>query len=157
MADGLNLEVLPATAGEGMDTPTPVLAHGHGCCQGLRHEVAEALPMLSDRHRAGRAHPVRHAILEGHADELAWLLDEPELLDAEVVGPSVAASSAGLAARRRPERFGLLAMPAPSPSFLDGPPGDTGGIEPARLDGLGEGAHVLQDIIARHGRRPGPP
>jgi sigma-B regulation protein RsbQ len=111
-------------------------------------EVAQALPdtrrVLFDWPGAGQSDPAaydaeRHATLEGYADDLLALLDELDLHDAVVVGHSVAASIAALAARRRPQRFGLLAMLSPSPCFLNDPPGYLGGFEQEQLEGLVHG------------------
>ncbi len=170
MGHGLNLRILPATA-EGISIPTLVLAHGFGCNQGMWHEVAEALPhtrrILFDWPGAGQADParydpVRHATLEGYADDLLWLLDELALRDTVVVGHSVAASIAALAARRRPDRFGLLAMLAPSPCFLNDPPDYTGGFERAQLDDLIRGlvdgqaawSRAVAPMVMGHPERP---
>ncbi|MDP2005463.1 MAG: alpha/beta hydrolase [Rubrivivax sp.] len=159
MTHPLNLNVMPARVAAG--APTLVFAHGYGCDQGMWHEVAQALPdtqrVLFDWPGAGQADPAaydarRHATLEGYADDLLALLDELALLDAVVVGHSVAASIAALAARRQPARFGMLAMLAPSPCFLNDPPDYLGGFDRAQLEdlvhGLAEGQAAWSRAIA---------
>ena len=142
----LNLHILDARDRAG--AATIVLAHGYGCDQSMWHEVAHALPetrrILFDWPGAGHSDPAaydahRHATLDGYADDLLALLDELDLTDAVVVGHSVAASIGALAARRQPQRFGMLAMLAPSPCFFNDPPDYHGGFELAQLEGLVHG------------------
>lgn len=145
MTHPLNLKVLPAAAA---GATTIVFAHGYGCDQSMWQEVAQALPdtrrVLFDWPGAGQADPSaydaqRHSTLEGYADDLLALLEELDLHDAVVVGHSVAASIVALAARRQPQRFGMLALLAPSPCFINDPPDYMGGFEQDQLEGLVHG------------------
>jgi sigma-B regulation protein RsbQ len=159
MQHELNVHILP---GDGSGpAPTLVFAHGYGCDQSLWREVAQALPMarrvLFDWPGAGAADPgaydaERHASLDGYADDLLALMDELDLRDAVVVGHSVAATIATMAAVRRPDRFGLLVMVAPSPCFMNDPPGYAGGFDAAQLtaliDGLAEGQAAWSRAVA---------
>jgi sigma-B regulation protein RsbQ len=160
MTHKLNVNVLPATAAQGASTL--VFAHGYGCDQAMWHDVAQALPetrrVLFDWPGAGQADPAaydaqRHSTLEGYADDLLALMDELELRDAVVVGHSVGASIAALAARRQPQRFGLLAMLAPSPCFQNHPPSYMGGFEQEQLEGL---VHGLAEGLAAWSRAVAP-
>jgi sigma-B regulation protein RsbQ len=157
---------------EGAEHPATLLfAHGYGCDQTLWHEVAQALPLTRrfffDWPGAGGADPAaydpsRHADLEGYADDLLVLLDELDLHDVVIVGHSVAASIGLLAARRAPQRFGLLAMVSPSPCFSNDPPAYTGGFGIAQLDqliaGLAEGqaawSRSVAPLVMGHPDRP---
>lgn len=155
----LNVQILPGDdAGPAV---TLVFAHGYGCDQSLWREVAQALPMarrvLFDWPGAGAADPgaydaERHASLDGYADDLLALMDELDLRDAVVVGHSVAATIATMAAVRQPDRFGLLVMVAPSPCFMNDPPGYAGGFDPSQLaeliDGLAEGQAAWSRAVA---------
>jgi sigma-B regulation protein RsbQ len=125
---------------------TPVVfAHGYGCDQTLWHEVVAKLPecdrWLFDWPGAGQAavsayDPVRHASLDGYADDLLALLDVISDGEATVVAHSVAASIAMLAAVRRPERFRRLILVTPSPCFLRDVPHYDGGFDQHALDAM---------------------
>ncbi|GAB4038261.1 MAG: alpha/beta hydrolase [Rubrivivax sp.] len=125
-----------------------VFAHGYGCDQNVWQPVVDALPgcrrVLFDWPGAGRSdpgayHPERHARLDGYAEDLLALLDALDLHDVTLVGHSVAASIALLAAAADDRRLGRLVLVAPSPCFLDDPPGYFGGFERAQLDDLVDG------------------
>lgn len=148
MTDLLNLRLMDAEASASASPSTVVLLHGYGCDQTMWDDVAQALPdtrrVLFDWAGAGRSDPAaydsaRHAALDGYAEDLLAVMDELDLHDAVVVGHSVAASIAAIAARQDPRRFGQLAMLSPSPCFLNDPPGYMGGFERAQLDGLIQG------------------
>ena len=99
--------------------------------------------VLYDHAGCGAADPVpaddeRHASLEGYASDLLDILDELRLHDVVFVGHSVGSVIGLLAALRQPERFSRLVLVAPSPRFLNDPPGYVGGFEPADLEGLFE-------------------
>jgi sigma-B regulation protein RsbQ len=124
-------------------------------------EVADALPetrrVLFDWPGAGGADPAaydpaRHATLDGYADDLLALMNELDLHDTVVVGHSVAASIALLAASRDPTRFGLLVLLSPSPCFLNDLPGYAGGFERKQLEdlvlGLSEGLAAWARAVA---------
>lgn len=156
MQHALNVQVLEAIKPAG--APTLLLAHGYGCDQRMWRQVAEALPetrrILFDWPGAGGADPAayepsRHATLDGYADDLLALMTALDLHDAVVVGHSVAASVAALAACRDPGRFGLLAMLSPSPCFLNDLPAYPGGFERAQLEDLVRGLAEGQSAWAR--------
>ncbi|RZS52071.1 alpha/beta fold hydrolase [Sphaerotilus mobilis] len=139
----LNVHILPAE-GSG-PAQTVLLAHGYGCDQSLWREVAQALPqarrVLFDWPGAGGSDPDaydagRHASLDGYADDLLALMAALDLHDAVVVGHSVAGTIAAIAAAREPGRFGQLVMVAPSPCFINDPPGYEGGFDRPQLEAL---------------------
>lgn len=151
--------------------PTYVLAHGYGCDQTMWHPVAELLSdtrcILFDWAGVGRSDPesydpVRHQTLDGYADDLIALLDELALQDPVIVGHSVAASIAALAAVRMPNLFGQLAMLAPSPCLLNDPPRYHGGFELEQLhalvrglaDGQAAWARAVAPVVMRNADRP---
>lgn len=144
----LNLNIMEAEGSASAPPATVVLLHGYGCDQTMWRDAALALPaarrVLFDWAGSGQSDPAaydstRHASLDGYAEDLLAVLDDLDLHDAVVVGHSVAASIAAIAARRDPRRFGQLAMLSPSPCFLNDPPGYMGGFERAQLDGLIQG------------------
>ena len=143
MTHALNLHILEASLPAG--APTLLFAHGYGCDQTMWRDVTQALPetrrIVFDWPGAGGADPsaydgARHAKLEGYADDLLSLMAELDLRDTVVVGHSVAASIAAIAARRDPTRFGQLAMLSPSPCFMNDPPAYLGGFDRAQLEDL---------------------
>lgn len=155
----LNVHILDAE-GAG-PAPTLVFAHGYGCDQSLWREVAQALPrarrVLFDWPGAGGADPAaydpqRHATLDGYADDLLALLAALDTHDAVVVGHSVAATIALIAAAREPARFGQLVLVAPSPCFINDPPDYQGGFDRAQLteliEGLAEGQAAWSRAVA---------
>lgn len=156
MQTALNVHILEADRPAG--APTLLLAHGYGCDQSMWQQVAQALPetrrILFDWPGAGGADPTaydaqRHATLDGYADDLLTLMSELDLRDTVVVGHSVGASVAALAARRDPSRFGLLAMLSPSPCFSNDLPHYRGGFERAQLEDMVRGLAEGQAAWAR--------
>lgn len=122
-----------------------IFAHGYGCDQHMWRLVA---PAFSDDYKivqydlTGSGHSDlsaydhrKHGTLQGHATDLLEICDELDLSDAVIVGHSVSAMTAVLAANRQPNLFSSLVMVAPSPCYLND--GDyTGGFERADIDGL---------------------
>ncbi|MDX3659762.1 alpha/beta hydrolase [Streptomyces sp. ID05-26A] len=109
--------------------PVVLLAHGFGCDQNLWRLV---VPLLADRYRvvlfdhvgAGRSDVAawtaeRYGSLDAYADDLLTLCRELELRDVVLVGHSVSAMIAVLAANREPERFAKLVLLTPSPRYVD--------------------------------------
>jgi sigma-B regulation protein RsbQ len=110
----------------------PILfAHGFGCDQHMWRYVA---PRFEPTHRvlrfdhagAGGADPgaydaQRHASLDGYAADVLDLIAALDLRDVVLVGHSVSAMIAVLAARARPEVFAALVLVSPSPRFIDDP------------------------------------
>lgn len=112
-----------------LDGPAMVFAHGFGCDQSMWRLVA---PRFEDTHRvvlfdhagAGDADPTlydveRHATLDGYAEDVVALLDELDLGPVVLVGHSVSATIALLAAARRPDLFDRLVLVGPSPRYVD--------------------------------------
>lgn len=123
-----------------------VFAHGFGCDQQMWRFVAPAFEathrvVLFDHLGCGRSdlsawNEQRHASLDGYAEDLVGILDAADLHGATLVGHSVSAMIAMLAARRCPERVARLVMIGPSPRYLDDPPDYRGGFAPADIDAM---------------------
>jgi sigma-B regulation protein RsbQ len=159
--------------GTGIRRPV-VLAHGFGCDSSIWRSV---VPLLADQHPvvlfdavgAGGSDsaaydPARHSDLGGYADDLVEILEALDLRDALVVGHSVAASVAVLAAPRAAGRIGALALLAPNPRFVDDPAtGYRGGFSREDVDGLltalshnyGGWAAAMAPVIVGNPERPG--
>lgn len=129
----------------GTGAPTLVFVHGYGCDQNMWRFVA---PRFAESHRIvlydlvgmgesdyAAYHFDRYASLEGHAADLCAILEELEITDAVLVGHSVGATIACLAALQSPERVDALALVAPSPCFVNDD-GYTGGFGRTDIDGL---------------------
>lgn len=127
----------------GAGTGTLVFVHGYGCDQTMWRFVA---PAFADSHRTvlydltgmgGSDYAAydfdRYATLDGHAQDLVAVLTDLELTDAVVIGHSVGATIACLAALRAPERIKALALVAPSPGFIN--------------DGAYKGGFERKDIV----------
>jgi sigma-B regulation protein RsbQ len=129
---GVNLTERHNVTSAGVPDGQPIVfAHGFGCDQQMWRYVAPRFEathrvVLFDHAGAGGASPEaydpeRHASLDGYADDVVALLDGMDLHDVVLVGHSVSAMIAVLAARRRPERLASLVLVAPSPRFVDDP------------------------------------
>jgi sigma-B regulation protein RsbQ len=122
-----------------------LFAHGFGCDQSMWRFVAPAFEadhriVLFDHLGMGRSDrsaydPVRHASLEGYAQDVVALCRDLELEDVVLVGHSVSAMIGVLAVRLAPELFGALVMVSPSPRYSDDDD-YVGGLTPADVDGL---------------------
>ena len=122
-----------------------VFAHGYGCSQAMWRFVAPAFEadhrvVLFDHVGAGGSdlaayRPRKYDSLEGYASDLLEILDALELEDAVVVGHSVSAMVAVVAANRDASRIGALVLIGPSPRYTDAP-GYTGGFTPEAIQGL---------------------
>jgi sigma-B regulation protein RsbQ len=122
-----------------------VFAHGFGCDQGMWRHVTPAFEathrvVLFDHVGAGgsdlSAHdPVRHASLQGYADDVVEVLTALDLSSAVLVGHSVSAIIAVLVANARPDLVRQLVLVCPSPRYLDDE-GYRGGFTRAELDEL---------------------
>ncbi len=123
-----------------------VFAQGFGCDQTMWRFVA---PAFEDEFRvvtfdyvgAGGSDrsaydPRRYATLDGYAQDILEICRELELEDLVLVGHSVSATIAMLAAITEPERFSDLILLTPSPRYLDDPPDYRGGFTRADIDGL---------------------
>ena len=125
---------------------TPMIfIHGYGCDQNMWRMVAPAFEadyqiVQYDLTGCGQsqlwAYDQReYESLNGHATDLLEICGELGLSQAIVVGHSVSAMTAALAANREPERIAAVVMVAPSPCYLND--GDyRGGFERADIDGL---------------------
>lgn len=127
------------------DGPTVLLAHGFGCDQNLWRLV---VPTLAERFRvvlfdhvgAGRSDlaawsPQRYSTLDGYAQDVLDICAELDLRELVLVGHSVSAMIAVLAANRDPARFAKLVLLTPSPCYVDD--GDyRGGFSRADIDEL---------------------
>lgn len=130
-----------------------VFAHGYGCSQEMWRFVAPAFEadhrvVLFDHVGAGRAdrsayRPGKYDALDGYASDLIEILDALDLRDAVVVGHSVSAMIAVLAANRDASRIGALVLVGPSPRYVDDA-GYTGGFTQAAIEGL------LDQLDANH-------
>jgi sigma-B regulation protein RsbQ len=108
---------------------TVLLAHGFGCDQNMWRLVVPRLArdfqvVLFDHVGAGRSDlsawsEERYAALDGYADDVLEICAELDLHDVVLVGHSVSATIAVLAANREPERFAGLVLLTPSPRYVD--------------------------------------
>jgi sigma-B regulation protein RsbQ len=106
-----------------------LFAHGFGCDQHMWRFVAPAFEddfrvVLFDHAGAGAADPaaydpVRHSSLEGYAEDILAICRALDLQDVVLVGHSVSAMMAVLAALEEPERFAKLVLVGPSPRYID--------------------------------------
>ncbi len=131
----------------GSGTRPLVFMHGFGCDQNVWRHVTPAFEddfrvILFDHVGAGRSDlsqydPGKYATLDGYASDLIEIAGELDLQDAVVVGHSVSATVAILAAIREPARFARLVLVGPSPCYLND--GDyPGGFE----------RHDIEDLLA---------
>jgi sigma-B regulation protein RsbQ len=127
------------------DGPPMVFAHGFGCDQHMWRFVA---PAFEDTHRvvlfdhvgaggsdASAYSQERYGTLHGYARDVLDICRELDLRDAVLVGHSVSAMIAVLAAAEEPERFASLVLVAPSPRYLDDE-GYVGGFTRTDIEGL---------------------
>lgn len=130
----------------GADDARPlVFLHGFGCSQAMwRHLV----PDFATDHRVvtldlvgagesdvGAYDPRKYDSLDGYADDLHEVLDALDLHDVVIVGHSVSAMIAVLAANSDRQRIGALVLIGPSPRYLDAP-GYVGGFSRGDIDTL---------------------
>lgn len=116
---------LPAGPG----VPVIVFAHGFGCDQTMWDQVAPRFEethhvVLYDLTGSGSSDlsaydQRRHGTLQGHADDLAEVLESLGIEDVTIVGHSVSAMIGALAAISAPTRIGRLVMVAPTPCYLE--------------------------------------
>lgn len=130
-----------------------VFAHGYGCSQEMWRFVAPGFEadhrvVLLDHVGAGKSdrsayRPGKYDALDGYAADLLEILDALDLRDAIVVGHSVSAMIAVLAANRDASRIGALVLLGPSPRYVDDV-GYTGGFSQQAIDDL------LDQLDANH-------
>jgi sigma-B regulation protein RsbQ len=132
----------------GSPSGQPMLfAHGYGCDQTMWRFVAPAFEadyrVVQFDHvgfggsARGAWDPVRHATLDGYAEDLLDIVHELDLTDIVYVGHSVSAMIGALAAVAEPHRFAQLIFIGPSPRYLDEPAtGYVGGFGEADIHDL---------------------
>ncbi len=129
----------------GTGHPTLVLIHGYGCDKTMWDSV---IPLLKDDFRIvtydllgcgasdiSQYDKVRYGTLDGHASDLVDVIDALELEQPILVGHSVSAMTATLAANRLGDRVGAVVMVCPSPSFINHDD-YVGGFETQDIDAL---------------------
>ncbi|WP_129336137.1 alpha/beta fold hydrolase [Cellulomonas endophytica] len=127
------------------DGPPLVLVHGFGCDQAMWRFVTPAFTGTHDvvlldlvgagGSDAGAYDPVRHAALEGYAQDLVEVLEALGTGPAVLVGHSVSAMVVCLVAAARPDLVERLVLVCPSPRYVDDE-GYRGGFTRAEIDDL---------------------
>jgi sigma-B regulation protein RsbQ len=136
-----------AVRGRGNPAGRPmVFAHGFGCDQTMWRFVAPAFEadyrvITFDYVGAGQSDrsaydAQRYASLDGYAQDILDICRALELDDVVLVGHSVSATVAMLAAIAEPDRITDLVLITPSPRYLDDLPDYRGGFSHADIDGL---------------------
>lgn len=135
----LNVRVL------GQGKPPLLCCNGFGCSQQVWRYLKAALAtshqlVLFDYPGTGGTDPAaydppRYAALSGYADDVLAICQALDLAPAVLVGHSVGATIAMLAAAAAPERFTRVVLLAASPCYLN-LPGYGGGFDRADLDRL---------------------
>jgi sigma-B regulation protein RsbQ len=123
-----------------------LFAHGFGCDQNMWRFVTPAFEddykiVLFDYVGSGKSDleaysAERYGGLAGYAQDVLDICAELDLTDIIFVGHSVSGMVGVLASIREPERFAELILVAPSPCYINDPPGYVGGFEPADIVGL---------------------
>jgi sigma-B regulation protein RsbQ len=129
----------------GQGSTALLFAHGFGCDQHMWRYLTPAFEneyrvVLFDHVGAGRSdltayHRDKYGTLEGYATDVLDICQELALERVIVVGHSVSAMIAVLAAKRQPTRFNALVLIGPSPCYLD-TAGYTGGFSRQDIDEL---------------------
>lgn len=129
------------------DGPVMMFAHGFGCDQIMWRKL---LPYFADNYRlvlfdhvgAGRSDinaydREKYGSLEGYAADILEICVALELEDVILIGHSVSAMMAVIAAAQDPGRFSHLILVAPSPRYMDDPAdGYVGGFSREDVEGL---------------------
>ncbi|MGI4832359.1 MAG: alpha/beta fold hydrolase [Janthinobacterium lividum] len=115
----------------GQGKPPLLLCNGFGCHQGIWHYLTSALAVhhqviLFDYVGSGQADrtaydPQRYATLDGYAQDVVEICQALDLRGATLVGHSVGATIAMLAASAAPQHFTSVVLLAPSPYYLNEP------------------------------------
>ncbi len=124
---------------------TLIFMHGFGCDQNVWRNISPGFAddwriVLFDHVGAGQSDlsqydPDKYDSPQGYADDLIEIVRELGVVQPVVVGHSVSAMIAVLAAVKEPALFGRLVLIGPSPSFLND--GDyKGGFERETIEGL---------------------
>jgi sigma-B regulation protein RsbQ len=130
-----------------IDGPVMMFAHGFGCDQDMWRRTVPAFVddfrvVLFDHVGAGGSDPEaydtdKYSTLDGYARDVVEICDELGLRDVTLVGHSVSAMVAIVAAVERPELFERLILVAPSPCYIDdADAGYVGGFTRPDIDGL---------------------
>jgi sigma-B regulation protein RsbQ len=130
----------------GRGTQPMVFAHGFGCDQNMWRFITPAFEqdyriVLFDYVGSGRSDlsaydAARYGDLNGYVDDLLDVIHALDLRDVIVVGHSVSAMVAILAAKREPDRFARLILIGPSPRYINDAPDYVGGFEKTDIDEL---------------------
>jgi sigma-B regulation protein RsbQ len=123
-----------------------LFAHGFGCDQTLWRFIT---PAFEDDYRvvtfdyvgAGSSDRTaydgdRYGRLEAYAEDILAICNALDLRDVIIVGHSVSATIAMLAAIAEPERITDLVLVTPSPRYIDDLPGYRGGFSESDIRGL---------------------
>lgn len=130
----------------GQGNTTLLMAHGFGCDQRMWRFLQ---PLISENYQqvlfdyvgSGQSELAAYSVqryqsLQGYAQDLIEMIQTLNLYNVVLVGHSVSAMIAMLAAKAMPERVHSLVMICPSPCFLNYPPDYMGGFELADLQEL---------------------
>jgi sigma-B regulation protein RsbQ len=156
------------------DAPVMVFAHGFGCDQDMWRRL---LPYFVDDYRVvlfdhvGAGHSdvdaydrTKYGSLDGYAADLLEICAALELEDVILVGHSVSAMIAVIAAAQEPGLFSRLVLVAPSPRYTDDPDsGYIGGFSQSDIEGLLESldsnyfawAEALAPMVMANPEQPG--
>ncbi|WP_045729456.1 alpha/beta fold hydrolase [Pseudarthrobacter chlorophenolicus] len=129
------------------DGPVMVFAHGYGCDQDMWRRLVPYFAkdyrvVLFDHVGAGHSDleaydREKYGALDGYATDVLEICEALDLADVVLVGHSVSAMIALLAAAREPERFARLILVAPSPRYTDdADDGYVGGFSDEDIQGL---------------------
>lgn len=126
----------------GQGKPPMLLCNGFGCSQRIWQHLTTALAVhhqviVFDYVGAGASdlsayNPQQYAMLEGYAQDVIEICQALDLREAIIVGHSVGATIALLAASQAPQYFAKTVLLAPSPYYLN-EPGYYGGFERADM------------------------
>ena len=156
------------------DGPVMLFAHGFGCDQDmwrrlLPYFVDDYRVVLFDHVGAGRSDVdaydrTKYGSLDGYATDLLEICAALELEDVILVGHSVSAMIAVIAAAQEPGLFSRLVLVAPSPRYTDDPDsGYIGGFSQSDIEGLLESldsnyfawAEALAPMVMANPGQPG--
>ena len=129
------------------DGPVMMLAHGFGCDQDMWRKL---LPYFADDYRlvlfdhvgSGNSDAAaydrdKYSTLDGYAADMLEICESLKLEEVILVGHSVSAMMAVIAAAREPRRFRHLVLVAPSPRYTNDPDdGYVGGFSREDIEGL---------------------
>lgn len=129
------------------DGPVMMFAHGYGCNQDMWRRLvpyfaADYRVVLFDHVGAGHSDleaydREKYGTLDGYATDVLEICEALDLDDVILVGHSVSAMIALIAAAREPERFARLILVAPSPRYTDdADDGYVGGFSHEDIEGL---------------------